>query len=155
MMKRTSSDFRQSCDVDEEARARLKHQTLLQEFLELQKRFVSQKRKLQTAKQKRDTLLVEVRFLCRRTRYLLKYQSPKFEPVKDPVHPPNLVITQKTLEREGNCNAFEDALENPCPVWVSNPNRRDKEEGKGEEQVCAKNPGGVRNLSSSHGNLDG
>ncbi|CAK9175736.1 unnamed protein product [Ilex paraguariensis] len=132
-MQRASADFRQSCVVDEEARTKLKHQTLLQDFLQLQKEFVSQKRKLPIPKQKRDTLLAEVRFLSWRTRCQLKYQSPKFQPVKDPVHRPNLVVTRKMHEREGNCNAYKDALENPCPVWVSITNRRDKEEGEGEE----------------------
>ncbi|XVE71272.1 hypothetical protein DITRI_Ditri10aG0137700 [Diplodiscus trichospermus] len=70
-MKRSSlNSHRQYNSVDEEARARLKHQNLLEEYLELQKEFVSMKKKLQTVNQKRETLLAEVRFLRQRYSYL-------------------------------------------------------------------------------------
>ncbi|GAB4854644.1 hypothetical protein Ancab_023226 [Ancistrocladus abbreviatus] len=51
-----------SRQVDDEARIRHKHQALLQEYLALQKEFVSKKRKLQEAKQRKEILLEEVRY---------------------------------------------------------------------------------------------
>ncbi|GMJ15830.1 INO80-BINDING PROTEIN 2B [Hibiscus trionum] len=65
--------------VDQETRARLKHQTLLQEFLDLQKEFVSRKKKLQAMNQKRDALLAEVRFLRQRYSYLSMIKSQEYE----------------------------------------------------------------------------
>ncbi|GMN35248.1 hypothetical protein TIFTF001_005180 [Ficus carica] len=76
-MKRVSIISPQSSPED--ARIRQRHQCLLQDYLELQKEFVSKKKKLQTAKQKRETLFTEVRFLRRRQAYLLKMQSSKPE----------------------------------------------------------------------------
>ncbi|XP_043810542.1 uncharacterized protein LOC110612406 isoform X2 [Manihot esculenta] len=45
----------------EEDKFKLKHQSLLQDFLEFQKEFVSKKKKLQMTKQKRDILSTEIR----------------------------------------------------------------------------------------------
>ncbi|CAK9149530.1 unnamed protein product [Ilex paraguariensis] len=129
MMKRASVDFHKSHGVDEEATSRLKHQALLQELLKLQKEFVSKKRKLQTAKQKRDTLLTEVRFLRRRQRYLVKYQSPKHDMEKYFVHQQNADIQIGKLEGERNHNSAQEIL-------VKNSNKGPKEgEGEGEEPV--------------------
>ncbi|KAL4285516.1 hypothetical protein GQ457_16G000410 [Hibiscus cannabinus] len=64
--------------VDQETRARLKHQTLLQEFLDLQKEFVSKKKKLQAKNQRRDVLLAEVRFLRQRYNYLSVIKSQEY-----------------------------------------------------------------------------
>ncbi|XP_039005423.1 uncharacterized protein LOC120132798 isoform X1 [Hibiscus syriacus] len=87
--------------VDEETRARLKHQTLLQEFLVLQKEFVSKKKKLPVMNQKRDSLLAEVRyeisygffplhvFLRRRCSYLSMIKSQEYEQQQDSVQSQN------------------------------------------------------------------
>ncbi|KAG6706673.1 hypothetical protein I3842_07G232500 [Carya illinoinensis] len=75
-----SMDPYQSHPINEEARVNLKYQILLQEYLELQKEFVSKKKSLQNATVNRETLLAEVRFLRKRHKYLLKLQSPKSEP---------------------------------------------------------------------------
>ncbi|KDP33504.1 hypothetical protein JCGZ_07075 [Jatropha curcas] len=74
--------------IDEEARFRLKHRSLLQEFLELQKEFVSKKKKLQITKQKRDILSAEVEFLRHRCEYLMDIQS-HLQPEQDLVAPQN------------------------------------------------------------------
>ncbi|KAF5456828.1 hypothetical protein F2P56_026264 [Juglans regia] len=79
-MKRVvSMDPYQSRPINEEARVNLKYQILLQEYLELQKEFISKKRRLQNATVNRETLLAEVRFLRKKHKYLLKVQSPKGE----------------------------------------------------------------------------
>lgn len=78
-MKRISFNSHQSPSFDEEARIRQRHQSLLQDYLDLQKEFVSKKRKLKDANMKRDILLAEVRFLRLREAYLLKMQSLETE----------------------------------------------------------------------------
>ncbi|KAG4144815.1 hypothetical protein ERO13_D05G062401v2 [Gossypium hirsutum] len=78
-MKRASRNRQYNNNsVDEEARARLKHQSLLQEFLELQKEFVSKKNKLETVNQMRGSLLNEVRFLRQRYSYLSMVKSREY-----------------------------------------------------------------------------
>ncbi|KAL7122313.1 hypothetical protein ACP275_01G038000 [Erythranthe tilingii] len=74
--KRASVSFDQPRTIDDDdAKAKIKYQTLLTEYLELQKAFVSSKRKLQAAKQKRETVLSEVRFLRRKLKYLSKIRN--------------------------------------------------------------------------------
>ncbi|KAM7459582.1 hypothetical protein LguiA_036576 [Lonicera macranthoides] len=127
-MKRASFDFHQSD----------KHQTLLQEYLELQKEFVSKKRKLQTAKQNRDNLMAEIRFLRGRRKYLLKIQSPELEPVKNVVHQQNSDIQRKIQEKGKKYSGYEAALGNPYPVLVPHSTLRDNErkgEGEREDQL--------------------
>lgn len=70
---------RRSNCVDEEAKFREKHQVLLQEYLVLQKECVSKKRKLKEAKERKQTLLDEIRFLRQRRKFLLKMQSQNSE----------------------------------------------------------------------------
>ncbi|PRQ26878.1 hypothetical protein RchiOBHm_Chr6g0299341 [Rosa chinensis] len=66
--------------VDDQAKLQLRHQTLLQDHLDLQKEVVTKKKKLQAAKQKRDILLAEIGFLRRRLRHLQKLKSAETEP---------------------------------------------------------------------------
>ncbi|XP_041018081.1 uncharacterized protein LOC121260323 [Juglans microcarpa x Juglans regia] len=62
-MKRVvSMDPYQSRPINEEARVNLKYQILLQEYLELQKEFISKKKRLQNATVNRETLSAEVRY---------------------------------------------------------------------------------------------
>ncbi|KAI4316410.1 hypothetical protein L6164_024391 [Bauhinia variegata] len=56
-----------------------KYQSLLEDYLELQKDHVSNKKKLQTSKEKREILLDELRFLRHRHQYLSKLQFSKDE----------------------------------------------------------------------------
>uniref|UniRef100_A0A5B7BLI9 Uncharacterized protein n=1 Tax=Davidia involucrata TaxID=16924 RepID=A0A5B7BLI9_DAVIN len=139
-MKRASVDFHQSHAADEEARAKLKHQTLLQEYLELQKEFVAKKRKLQAGKQKREILLAEVRFLRRRQRYLLKIKAPKLDVEKDFVQQQNSDIQKKVLIRGRNWSVSEAALGNPNPVFLSSQNLRDEEEEGGGREELVREP---------------
>ncbi|KNA09663.1 hypothetical protein SOVF_151420 [Spinacia oleracea] len=79
-----------SSGVDEVTKIRQKHQSLLQDYLVLQKECVSKKRKLKESKEKKDTLLDEIRFLKRRRNLLLRLQSPNSEQQED------FVESQKT-----------------------------------------------------------
>ncbi|XP_021746297.1 uncharacterized protein LOC110712163 [Chenopodium quinoa] len=77
---------RSSSSGDQEAIIRVKHQSLLQDYLVLQKEFVTKKRKLKETKEKKETLLDEVRFLRRRRNLLLKMQSQNPEQQQDFAH---------------------------------------------------------------------
>ncbi|XP_011031441.1 PREDICTED: uncharacterized protein LOC105130573 [Populus euphratica] len=86
--KRVAVKSHQSQFVDEGAINRVKYQNLLEDFLELQKDFVSKKRKLRTVEQKREILSAEVRFLRQRHKFFMKMQSgnlvQSLVPEKDP-----------------------------------------------------------------------
>ncbi|CAA3019782.1 Hypothetical predicted protein [Olea europaea subsp. europaea] len=106
-MKRVSSDFHQFHTVNDEAKAKLKYQTLANEFLELQKEFVSKKRKLKAAKQKRDTFFAEVRFLRQRQKYL--YRIKHSNKGEDLLRLPNSDEEINIAEGERNLSAYEAA----------------------------------------------
>ncbi|KGN65169.1 hypothetical protein Csa_019695 [Cucumis sativus] len=60
--------------VYEDSKTRFKHQSLLQDYHDLEKETGTVKRKLQMMKQKKMTLMAEVRFLRKRYEYLMKNQ---------------------------------------------------------------------------------
>ncbi|EXB24579.1 hypothetical protein L484_004168 [Morus notabilis] len=60
--------------VYEDARTRLKHQSLMQDYEELDKETDAMKNRLKVMEQKKLTLLAEVRFLKRRYKYLTEKQ---------------------------------------------------------------------------------
>lgn len=113
-MKRTSVGFDQSRATDGEAKEKLKYQTLLKEYLELQKEYVSRKRKLQAAKQKRELCLAEVRFLKRRHKHLSKSQAPNAD--RDLLHQPNMDLQTSTIDQ----------------LLLSNSRPKDEEAGGGD-----------------------
>lgn len=89
-MKRYSP---QSDSLDEQA----KYQILLEDYLKLQKDFVSKKRRLQQKKQDRLTLMAEVRFLRRRHEELTMLESQKSQLGEDSVQTPTPCIKSKML----------------------------------------------------------
>ncbi|GMY29173.1 ribosomal RNA small subunit methyltransferase G [Fagus crenata] len=130
-MERVSMDSHQSLPIDEEARVKIKYQNLLQDYLELQKEFVSTKKRVQTAKLKRENLFTEVRFLRQRHRHLLKLQSPKGK--AEFVQQQNSDIGNQLLANERDYNVNEDVLKYPSPVMVMTPISNDKQEPKRKE----------------------
>ncbi|KAK4435751.1 hypothetical protein Salat_0738600 [Sesamum alatum] len=131
-MKRASFVLSQSHVSGDEAKAKLKYQTLLKEYLELQKEFVSRKRKLQAAKQKKETILAEVRFLRRRRKCLLKTQSPNVDEV--PLHLPNADVESNALQGKGTHSTSEASPEKFDQHLLPNSSVK-KEKGKVNEQV--------------------
>ncbi|KAI9192268.1 hypothetical protein LWI28_020267 [Acer negundo] len=99
-----------------EASARSKKQRLLEDYLELQKDFVSKKKKLQIAKQKKEILLAEVWFL-RRKHKSFRIQSEDHE------HEQDLVGTKKTYARSKLLpkNRSDSVLKSPSPAPDFNP----------------------------------
>ncbi|MED6218812.1 hypothetical protein PIB30_030134 [Stylosanthes scabra] len=63
-------------EVFQDQRTRLRHQSLLQDYEDLQKDTEAMKRKLEATKQKKLILSAEVSFLRKRYKYLLKNSSP-------------------------------------------------------------------------------
>ncbi|KAF8400508.1 hypothetical protein HHK36_013806 [Tetracentron sinense] len=119
-MKKEAKDSSRSYVVDEEARTRFKHQSLFQDFVDLQKETVAMKKKLTRAKQKKLTLLAEVRFLRRRYKYLLKTQSPKPQPEQALAQPQRPEIRNENLAKGRSFTVKETALQKPSPLFDLN-----------------------------------
>ncbi|KAK2992952.1 hypothetical protein RJ640_007334 [Escallonia rubra] len=77
----------------EDVKARFKHQTLMQEYQELQKEVNAKRNKLDNGKQRKLTLLAEVRFLRRRYKYLKNKSGLPRE--QELVQPRNVEIQRK------------------------------------------------------------
>ncbi|KAL4564178.1 hypothetical protein LXL04_028231 [Taraxacum kok-saghyz] len=73
-MKTVAFDSSSHVSYDD-ARARIKHQTLLQDFVELQQETEAQKNNLMALKGKKLTLQAEVRFLRQRYKFLINNKS--------------------------------------------------------------------------------
>ncbi|OIS97156.1 PREDICTED: uncharacterized protein LOC109234460 isoform X2 [Nicotiana attenuata] len=118
-MKRSIEGFNQINCVEEEAKAKLKQKHLLNEFLELQKEFVSKKRKLQAAKQRRDIILGEILFLKQRRRYLLKSQSSNVDSERDIPHMKNFDTESEVPEEERFNSGYDAAGQTARPAFTS------------------------------------
>ncbi|XP_073131935.1 uncharacterized protein [Henckelia pumila] len=134
MMKRDSVSvgFDQSLGVDNGAVAKLKYQTLVGEFLELQKDFVSRKRKLHAAKQKRDGISSEVRFLRRRRNDLLQNQA--FNAEADPIDLSNSYIKSKALKGGINFDGL-DAMPQSSNRFLLSDSHNGETEGARENEI--------------------
>lgn len=131
-MKRVSMDSHQSRPIDG-GRVKVKYQNLLQDYLELQKEFVSKKKKAQTVKLYRENLLAEVQFLRQRHRHLLKLQSPKGK--AEFAQQQNSDIGIQLLANEIDNNVNEAVLKHPSPVLAMTPILNDEQELKRKEDI--------------------
>ncbi|MCE0480829.1 hypothetical protein HAX54_037975 [Datura stramonium] len=75
--------------VFEGTKARLKHQTLLQDYKELHKETNDMRDKLEDAKTRKQRLVAEVHFLRRRHKYLLQMKSSSHPEPQERAAPPN------------------------------------------------------------------
>ncbi|KAG6625593.1 uncharacterized protein LOC122299511 [Carya illinoinensis] len=103
-------------DVYEDPRTRFKHQSLLQDFEELQKETEDMKKKLQMMKQKKLTLSAEVRFLRKRYKYLIANESSNQLPKQDFVQSPKFDIRRTSTTNRKNYSRKEAALRPPVPA---------------------------------------
>ncbi|XP_059635715.1 uncharacterized protein LOC132277890 [Cornus florida] len=101
--------------VREDAKTRFKHQTLMQDYQELVKEAEAVRNKLETSKQRKLTLLAEVRFLRRRYKYLLEFKSPK---------PPKGRELRKNTKKERINNRKEATLQKLAPTLDLNEKER-------------------------------
>ncbi|KAJ8561155.1 hypothetical protein K7X08_027345 [Anisodus acutangulus] len=104
---------------EEESKAKLKKKNMLNELLELQKDFVSKKRKLQAAKQRRDNILGEILFLKKRRRYLLKSQSSNVNSERNISHLKNFNTESEVPEEERSNNGDDATVEAARPAFTS------------------------------------
>ncbi|KAH9608225.1 hypothetical protein KSS87_023858 [Heliosperma pusillum] len=133
-------DYRRlNCVVDDdEAKLKEKHQGLLQDYFVLQKECVSKKRKLKESREKKITLLDEIRFLKRRRNFLLKNQmqnSEQRETVK--LHKTDAKYNAESSRRYMNASASTSgqAFQNHRPPMI--PIRNPVTSG---EEVVASTP---------------
>ncbi|XVE71150.1 hypothetical protein DITRI_Ditri10aG0127400 [Diplodiscus trichospermus] len=80
----------------EDQRTRFKHQSLMQDFEDLHKETEAMRKKLQMMKERKLTLLAEVRFLKRRHKFLMQNQSSNGASKGNFVQPLNMVIGCKS-----------------------------------------------------------
>ncbi|KAM4125669.1 hypothetical protein ACB094_01G327500 [Castanea mollissima] len=116
--------------VGEDPRTRLRHQSLLLDFEELQKETEAMKYKLQMMKQKKLTLSTEVRFLRKRYKYLITNQSPKPQPKQDFLQPQKFDTRINGATKGKKYSKKEAALRHP--VLVSDLNRKERIYNGGE-----------------------
>ncbi|TXG62271.1 hypothetical protein EZV62_013634 [Acer yangbiense] len=130
-MKRVAANSHQA-----ETSARSKKQRLLEDYLELQKDFVSKKKKLQIAKQKKEILLAEVRFL-RRKHKSFRIQSEDHEHEQQ-----DLVGTQKSYARSKLLpkNRSDSVLKSPSPAPDFNPVMGNEEQDIRKKEEANLNP---------------
>ncbi|XP_057988046.1 uncharacterized protein LOC131171888 [Hevea brasiliensis] len=101
-------------------RTRLKHQSLMQDYEELYRETESQKRKLEMMKQKRLTLLSEVRFLRQRYKFLMQNQSQNPAPAPKYIKKQNLINVNRTVRKERNYTGNDAAVQCQAPQFDLN-----------------------------------
>ncbi|XP_021889378.1 uncharacterized protein LOC110808251 isoform X2 [Carica papaya] len=149
-MKRVSENSYQSQFADEEIRARMKQQNLLQEYLELQKEFISKKKKLQRMQQKKHILLAEVQFLRRRYKYLMRTKSQrKLEAEQDHIELQNSYVSSRCAPVRSN--VVSEVLKKSHPDI--NPPLGGKEEDSGRRGKVIREP--AKRRKQTNGLLNG
>ncbi|CAL0307063.1 unnamed protein product [Lupinus luteus] len=109
-MKGVALSMEPSYDVYQDQRARLRYQSLLQDYEDLHKETEAMRRKLQATKQKRLILSDEVRFLRQRYKYLLENPSPKPQPRQEVPKPQKLKIQASYTSKGRNYKRKESTL---------------------------------------------
>ncbi|MCD7459907.1 hypothetical protein HAX54_042288 [Datura stramonium] len=127
-MKRSIEGFNGINFADEEeSKAKLKQKNLLNELLELQKDFVSKKRKLQAAKLRRDEILGEILFLKQRLKYLMKIQSFNADSERSISHLRKHFDAENEVPKEARSNSgYDAAVETAYPAFTSKFNLEDE-----------------------------
>uniref|UniRef100_A0A7N0USR8 Uncharacterized protein n=1 Tax=Kalanchoe fedtschenkoi TaxID=63787 RepID=A0A7N0USR8_KALFE len=115
----------------DDARARFKHQSLLQDYQELQKETEVARNRLQNVKDKKLTLEAEVRFLRRRYNFLLKCRAQSHQPKQDIALPQKLKRQSKNTTRTKNSNAAKGTVARP-PVPKFESGQKGRVGKKGE-----------------------
>ncbi|KAK6912487.1 hypothetical protein RJ641_022088 [Dillenia turbinata] len=117
--------------VDKQAFNKMRHETLLKDYLKLQKGFVSTKKKLQIEEEKRTNLSAEVQFLRQRYIYLTGLQSSNLGPKHDVQQPDKDAQNEVPVKRR-KCNFNEAASVDAFPsVYRERQKREDMGRDKG------------------------
>ncbi|KAE8677815.1 Detected protein of unknown function [Hibiscus syriacus] len=94
----------------EDQTARFKHQSLLQDFQDLHKETVAMRKRLQMLKERKSTLLAEVRFLKRRRKFLMQNQSSNTRAEQFCAQPLNTIIGSKPDMKRKQSTGKEHSL---------------------------------------------
>ncbi|KAK7304824.1 hypothetical protein VNO77_42714 [Canavalia gladiata] len=109
--------------VYENQRTKLRHQSLLQDYEDLQEETNAMRMKLQAAKQKKLILSAEIRFLRQRYRYLIQNPSPKPQPMKQDISQSQKLKVQATIITKGRKYSRKESTLRP-PASHLNSNER-------------------------------
>ncbi|KDP38693.1 hypothetical protein JCGZ_04046 [Jatropha curcas] len=130
----------------EDRRTRLRHQSLMQDYMELFKETEDQKKKLQTMKQKKLNLMAEVRFLRQRYKYLMQNQSQNPAPEPKHVQRQSLANGTRAVRKDRNYTGNDAAIQRGGPRFDLN------RKGKiySEREATLRNPAQDFDLSQKH-----
>lgn len=109
--------------VYEDQRVRLRHQSLLQDYEDLQEETNAMRMKLQAAKQKKLILSAEVRFLRQRYRYLIQNPSLKPNPKLDISRQQKLKAQATHIPRGKKHNNKESTMRPPLAPHLNSKER--------------------------------
>lgn len=107
-----------------DSKARIKHQTLLQDYQDLQKETEGMRTKLVTMKQRKLTLLAEVRFLRQRKKFLLKNKAAKPSQGREVVQPKIFGTQFKKTPKEKTSSRKQAKLRNVSTGFDVNQRER-------------------------------
>ncbi|WZY81117.1 hypothetical protein YC2023_027501 [Brassica napus] len=110
----------------EDLKVRLRHHSLMQDYQELHMDTVAMRKRLKTMRERKATLMAEVRFLRRRYRHLRQ----RDQPVKQP---------PGVKKVRGRSNGGKKSKTQIVRVEVSPDNKRSEAEGEEEEETEAGN----------------
>lgn len=122
-MKAVAASMNPPPDVYMDHRSMMRHQSLLQDYEDLNKETEAMRRKLEAVKQKKLILSAEVRFLRQRYKYLLKHPLPKPQPKQEVLKPQKLKIKEPKISKGRNYNRKESTLR-PHAASKLNPKER-------------------------------
>ncbi|KAK8654878.1 hypothetical protein V6N13_107474 [Hibiscus sabdariffa] len=149
--------------VYEDQRMRFRHQSLMQDFEDLHKETEAVRKRLQMAKERKLTLLAEVRFLRRRHAFLMQNRSSNTVSGRNFEQPQNAVVRSESnvkvkkstgkehglrrlatgfdLNRKGKtCNEKETAFVHPSQMFDLNQKQHRKINGKEEVVLRSSSP---------------
>ncbi|XP_023531576.1 uncharacterized protein LOC111793773 [Cucurbita pepo subsp. pepo] len=125
MKKMKGAASQHPSSVFDDSKIRFKHQTLLQDYHELEKETETAKRKLQMMKQKKMTLIAEVRFLRKRYEYLMKNQLPNDHSNGNPVQQKQLNKQVANNTKKGKNGSRRRPALQPLPT-ISDINQKER-----------------------------
>ncbi|KAL5547522.1 hypothetical protein UlMin_002753 [Ulmus minor] len=110
--------------VYEDPRMVFKHQSLVQDYQELEKETEAKKNRLLMIQKKKMTLLAEVRFLRRRRKYLIENQARNPQPKPNFKQPQNYEVQRTKTSKGKNHSKKESAFRYPAPPLDLNQKER-------------------------------
>ncbi|XP_052182705.1 uncharacterized protein LOC127795208 [Diospyros lotus] len=108
----------------DDAKARFKHRALLQDYQDLKKEAEAIQNKLKTTKQRKLTLLAEVRFLRQRYKYMMRINTVKPPQGREPTQPRKVEAQRKKMKKPKTHSRKEANLGNLATFFDLNQSDR-------------------------------